>query len=527
MAPDCSRPGQVGAPGQGPIRRWLGCPAGTVGLVRRTQTDEVDGVETCYSGGCSDDVSWLGGSMSLTDGSNGALDLSVRGRRRKSSPFLLLALGLLAFAAIAGTAFFIWRPTTLRIAVGPAGSDDQKLVQALAQDFARDGRPLRLSLLTTAGPVDSIALLAAGEADLAVARADEEMPDGTSSVAILRKNMVVLWSASAHQGSKKDGKPKIKAIDDLVGHHVGVVGRTPVNVTLLRIILTESGVNPDKVTISQFNVGQIADMLRDSSIDAFMTVGPLDSKITSDAIAATARARGDPVFLPIDVSEAIAKKHPVYESEEIPGSSFSASPARPDDKVETIAVNHLIVAPQSLSESAVAAFIRQLFDIRPSLARELPIAARIEKPDTDKAAALPAHPAAAAFIDGTERTFMDKYSDYIWGVVLLLSVLGSASAGLRHYIKRDERRLNTLHREKLLAAISLVRKIDSLEELDRMQSEADDILRETLACFDDGAIEVGDLTAYALVLEQFHHAVVDRRAAIGAVAADLPRMRAR
>jgi hypothetical protein len=29
------------------------------------------------------------------------------------------------------------------------------------------------------------------------------------------------------------------------------------------------------------------------------------------------------------------------------------------------------------------------------------------------------------------------------------------------------------------------------------------------------------------VLEQFHHAVADRRAAISAVAADLPRMRAR
>jgi TRAP transporter TAXI family solute receptor len=474
-------------------------------------------------------LSRLGGNMSPSDGLNGAIDLSVRGRKPKSSPFLLLAIGLLAFAAIAGTAFVLLRPTTLRIAVGPSGSDDQRLVQALAQSFARDGSPVRLSLIATAGPIESIALLKDGNTDLAVARGDEEMPDGTTSVAVLRKNVVVLWSASGppRQGSKREAKPKIKTIDDLAGHRVGVVGRTEVNVTLLRVILTESGVNPEKVAISQFGVDQIAEMLRDPSIDAFMTVGPLDSKITADAIVATARTRGEPAFLPIDVSETIAKKHPLYESEEIPGSSFSASPARPDDKVETIAVNHLIVAPRALSENAVGAFIRQLFEVRPSLARELPIAARIEKPDTDKDAALPAHPAAAAFIDGNERTFMDRYSDYIWGAVLVFSVLGSASAGLRHYIKRDERRLNTLHREKLLAAISLVRKIDSLEELDTLQSEADDILRETLECFDDGAIEEGDLAAYGLVLEQFHHAVVDRRAAISGVAADVPRMRAR
>jgi hypothetical protein len=257
-----------------------------------------------------------------------------------------------------------------------------------------------------------------------------------------------------------------------------------------------------------------------------MTVGPLDSKITIDAIAATARDRGEPTFLPIDVSETIARKHPLYESEEIPGSAFTSSPARPDDTVETIEVNHLIVAPKSLSDNAVGAFIRQLFAVRPQLARELPTAAKIEKPDTDKDAALPAHPGAAAFIDGTERTFMDQYSDYIWGAVLLLSVIGSGSAALRHYIKRDERRLNTLHREKLLAAISLVRKIDSIEELDALQSEADDILRETLDYFDDGAIEEGDLTAYALVLEQFHHAVVDRRTAIAGSAVNMPRMRA-
>jgi len=362
-----------------------------------------------------------------------------------------------------------------------------------------------------------------------VVRADEEIPNGAGAVAILRKNVVVLWAPSGapRKGSKKDAKSKIKEIGDLEGHRVGVIGRTPVNVTLLRVILKESGVNPDKVTVSQFSITQTAEMVRDPSIDAFMAVGPLDSRITIEAITNTARLRGEPTFLAIDVSEALAHKHPLYESEEIPGSSFTSSPARPDDTVETVGVNHLIVAPKSLSDTTVGAFARALFTVRPTLAKEIPGAAKIEKPDTDKDAAIPAHPGAAAYIDGNERTFLDRYSDYIWGAVLLLSVLGSGSAWLRHYFKRDERRLNTEHRDKLLAAIAQVRKIDSIEELDVLQREADDILRETLDCYDDGAIEEGDLVAYNLVLEQFHHAVVERRAVIGAAAADLPRMRAR
>src|SRR5207245_7085743 len=107
----------------------------------------------------------------------------------------------------------------------------------------------------------------------------------------------------------------INGIDHLAGRRVGVTGRTQANVILLKVILTESGVNPDKVAVTQFATDQIAEMARDPTIDAFMAVGPLDSKITKDAIAATAASRGEPKFLPIDVSEALAQKHPLYESE--------------------------------------------------------------------------------------------------------------------------------------------------------------------------------------------------------------------
>jgi hypothetical protein len=257
-------------------------------------------------------------------------------------------------------------------------------------------------------------------------------------------------------------------------------------------------------------------MARDPTIDAIMTVGPLDSKVTSDAIAASASARGEPKFLPIEVSETIAQRHPLYKSDEIPGGSFSSLPARPDDTIETVSVNHLIIAPRSLSETTVGAFVRQLFTARQSLAKELPGAAQIEAPSTDKDAALPAHQGAAAYIDGTETTFLEKYSDYMWTAILLLSVLGSGGTFLRQYLRHDEREQNKLHRDRLLDTISKVRQAQTLEELAAMQCEADSILRETLERYDDGAIEEGALSALGLVMEQFDEAVVERRAAIGA-----------
>jgi TRAP transporter TAXI family solute receptor len=464
--------------------------------------------------------------MSSTDDPGETGFETPRGRKRRNSSLLMLAAGLLFFGIAAGALYYALRPVTLRIAVGPAGSDDQKLIQALAQTFSRDGSAVRLLPITTDGAVDSIALLTASKADLAVARGDLDMPADATSVAIVRKNVVVLWTPTGLPGKGRKQAAKINGLSDLVGHRVGVIGRTQANVTLLRVILTESGVNPDKVAVTQFGTNLIADMTRDPTIDAFMAVGPLDSKITVEAIAATARARGEPKFLPIEVSEAIAQKHPLYESEEIPGSTFNSAPARPDDKVETVSVNHLIVARSSLSETTVGAFVRQLFAVRQLIAKEVPGASHIEKPDTDKDAALPAHPGAAAFIDGTERTFLERYSDYFWAAILILSGLGSGGAWLRHYVKRDEREQNTLHRDKLLVMISKVRDVESAEDLAAMQRDVDEVLRETLECYDDGAIEDGDLSAFGLVLEQFHHAVADRRLAIGAAAPDMPRMRA-
>jgi TRAP transporter TAXI family solute receptor len=465
--------------------------------------------------------------MSSSDPSNSSGARPGR-RKRKDYALLVLAAGIFLFGAAAGGLYYILRPVTLRIAVGPPGSDDQKLIQALAQTFTRDGSPVRLSPITTEGAAESIALLTAKKTDLAVARGDLDLPGNAESVAILRKNVVVLWSVAGlpAKGAKKPPVPKIKELGDLPGHRVGVIGRTQANVTLLRVILTESGVNPDKVTVTQFATSQIAEMARDPTIDVFMAVGPLDSKITTEAIAATAKARGEPKFLPIDVSETIAKKHPLYEAEEIPGSTFSPLPARPEDKIDTVSVNHLIVAPKTLSDTAVGGFVRQLFTVRQSLAKEVPAASKIEKPDTDKDAALPAHQGAAAYIDGNERTFLEKYTDYIWGAILVLSGLGSGGAWLRHYLKRDEREKYAEHRDNLLAIITRVRQAETPEELAATQTEVDDVLREALDCYDDEAIEEGDLAAISLVLDQFNHAVTDRRVVLGAAASDLPRRRA-
>ena len=453
----------------------------------------------------------LSGSPSQTTS-----EAARRERRRSNFLLLVLAVGFLVFGAAAGALYYALRPDVLRIAVGPPGSDDDKVIQAMADTFGAESRAVRLRPIKTDGAVGSLALLGAGKADLAVGRGDLDMPAEAQTVAVVRKNFVVLWapSGAAGKSSKRKSPPRIKEVADLAGRRVGVIGRTPVNAALLRVILSASGVDADKVVVTHFGTDQTEELARDLSIDAFMAVGPLDSKITSDAVAATARLRGEPKFLAIETSEAIALRHPRYESEEIPPSIFNADPAWPGDKVETVSVSHLIVARKSLPETTVAAFFRQLFAVRQAIARQVPGAAHITKPDVDKDTELPVHRGAAAVIDGNERTFLDRYGDYFWFGLLLLSGIGSAVAWLRRYLNRDEIEETNSQRNRILAMVSSARTAGSSQELLALQREADVIIAETLACYDDGAIEEEELAAFGLVLGMLNNAIAERRATL-------------
>jgi TRAP transporter TAXI family solute receptor len=443
------------------------------------------------------------------------------GQRR--TMFITLAGILAVIGSLVGIYYFAMRPETLRIAVGPANSDDLKVVQALTQAFTQARGHVRLRLVQTDGAAASAKALEEGNVDLAIVRGDLDMPKNAQAVAILRKNVAVLWVPPSAKGKGKKSTPKITKIAQLAGHRVGVVGRTQANVNLLKVILQQYGVDLAKVDIVQFPATEAAESIRKETADAYLAAGPVNSKITADAINASTREGKSPKFLAIDSAEAIAQNHPAYEASEIPAGAFGGSPDKPDDEVKTISFSHHIVARKGLSDSTVATFTRQLFAIRQQLLAEFPLAAKIETPDTDKDAALPAHPGAAAFVDGEEKTFLDRYSDYIWWGLMALSALGSAGAWFAGYLKKDERNSNNSLRDRLVEMVGKARRSDSTDELDQMQSEADDILRDTLRCFDAGAIEEGALTAFSIALEQFHNAVADRKALLNSMPQNLQR----
>src|SRR5207302_7077921 len=242
------------------------------------------------------------------------------------------------------------RPVTVRIAVGPADSDDLRVVQALTQAFAHAHGVVRLRPMQTDGAAASAQALAESKADLAIIRGDLEVPKNAQAVATLRKNVAVLWVPPPAKTAKgKKAGPKLTKIAQLAGHRIGVVGRTQANVNLLRVILQQYGIDPSKIEIVQFPAAEAADAIRSQKADAYLAAGPVNSKITADAIAASTRDGSTPTFLAIDSAEAIAQNHPMYEASDIPAGAFGGAPAKPEDEVKTISFSHHIVARKGLS----------------------------------------------------------------------------------------------------------------------------------------------------------------------------------
>jgi TRAP transporter TAXI family solute receptor len=447
-------------------------------------------------------------------------------RRMLRHTWLVAIGGILALVGLAAAGvYFASQPTVLKVAVGPPNSEDLRVIQTIAQHFARERAAIRLRPIIKDGPAQAAAALDSGEADLAVVRRDVAMPQSGQAVAILRKNLVMFVapaSAAANKGKrgkKADETKKIEKIEHLAGRRLTVVGRSPANINLLKVILTQYGIPPEKVEVVQIDTTDVGTKIREARTDAIMLVGPVGSRITVEAVAAVTRDKEAPTFIPVDAAEAIAQRVAVYESTEIAAGAFGGAPQKPEEAVETIGFSHYIVARRSLDEGTAGEFTRLLLGARQSLSAELPAIGKIEPPDTEKGAAVAVHPGAAAFIDGEQKSFFERYNDWIYYGLMLLSFVGSAAAWLMNYSKVDDRAKKLTLLSRLLDLMQEARQASSLDALEQLQAEADAILQATIRQVENENLDQTALQAFSLTLQQTRGAIAERRALLMAAPA--------
>jgi TRAP transporter TAXI family solute receptor len=414
--------------------------------------------------------------------------------------WLIILAGGFALAGMTAFVFHYYaQPTTLRIAVGPPKGEDARLLAAIAGQLGRDRASVRLRIVEKGGPEDTATAIDKNEADLAVVRHDLAMPTTGQAVAILRREVIAIIAMPG---------VAIEKISDLAGRKVGVIGRGRKNLALLDTVLLQYDIH--QVQAVPVDPDDIAAAAREG-VEVIFVTSSLTGRTITEAIAIASRD-GAPKFIAIDESEAIAQRHPTYESKEIVAGAFGAS--KPSETIETIGLSYYIMARNSLGEDLVGEVARLLLAVRPILAAEFPAVNRIEAPATDKDAPVAVHPGAAAYYDGEQKTFFDRYGDMIYWLVMLLSLAGSGAAALAGYAKAGDRGKKLVLLNRLLDLMKMARQAENVASLDRIETEADEILATAVGEAEKHDLDQPAMAAYSLALDQLRAAVADRRAAL-------------
>lgn len=419
---------------------------------------------------------------------------------------VITAAALVALGGAAAALYVYSRPTTLRVAV-PQLAEDTRLISAAEHLFSHQHEPVRLRLSPVADSTASAAALESEAADLAVVRSDFSMPASAQTLVILHRNAALLIAP---------GGSRLKRVSDLRGKRIGVVheiSSVEANARLLETIFVQYDMPFKSVAIVPLTPNEVGGAIAANKIDAIFSVAVPQSGLTSDVVGAISAVSGKPpVFIPISEAKAIAKRVPALEPMEVVQGAFGGDPPRPAQSLDTVGVAYLLVARSTLKDSVAGDVTRLFLSHRAVIARAAPLANSIEAPSTEKTAVVPVHQGSADYLEGTEHSFFEKYSDTIYIGAMLLSLVGSGAAALASRLNVHSHERTEHLTERLLEILKSVRCASTMAELDAFERETDEVLTQTLAERRLRNVEAPGVHLVTLALDQTRRAIEDQRA---------------
>ena len=415
----------------------------------------------------------------------------VRSNRRQLLLFAALTL-ILTVATVWGGRAWVRNSETLTFAVGDANSLDARFAAKLAAVLKNSSSRLRLKIVPNADSAKALAQFDRRQADLAVLRTDTKVPPRARALAILEHDVLLLISP---------GGKKIKSLAELKKKKIAVLADGDNNVAFVRTILEISD-NADggpRVQMAPPN-STIDKLFASGAYGAAIAIAHA-SKIVKDKSYEQSARRGGFTLNAIDEAKALARKNPGISEETLTAGMLSSAPAIPDDDLDTIGLQWLLVAQSRMSSTTAGDLARTIYENKAELALADGFASRIEPADTDKDAFIVAHQGAAEYINDDTKSFMDRYSDLLYLGAASLSVIGSIFAGIYTKFTRVAPEKAGELATAILDIGERVEHADSLDRLEALQDELEAILRGAVIGLRDGTISSDGLDTFRLGYE--------------------------
>ncbi len=359
----------------------------------------------------------------------------VRSNRRQVVLFAVLTL-ILSIATVWGTRIWLKDSETLVFAVGDANGPEARFAAKLATVLKNNAPRLRLKIVPNADSAKALAQFDRRQAELAVLRTDAKVPPHARAIAILEHDIVLLISPP--------GK-KIKSLAELKKKKIAVLADSDNGATFVRNILDMSD-NSDAASRVQMAPPNSAfdKLFASGGFGAAVVIAHASAIVKDKRYEQYAKAGGFTLNA-IDEAKALARRIPGITEETLATGMVSSSPAIPDDDLDTIGLQWLLVAQSKMSTVTAGDLARAIYENKAELALEDGFASKIEPAVTDKDAFVIAHQGAAEYINDETKSFMDRYSDMMYLGAGALSVIGSIFAAIYTKITRIvDRRIGNL-----------------------------------------------------------------------------------
>ena len=232
-------------------------------------------------------------------------------------------------------------------------------MSAIAARMASSNSPVRLKVIDKGNTVEAVKSFMAGEADLAIARADAPGVSTARAVLVMTHAVVLIISLTS----------SIDSVEDLKGKTVGVVG-ADINRQIVSDITKEYDLDHAKVRFIDVAFSDAAKAIQAKQVHAILMVMPISPRylaLLRDLFPRNAKFK--PTLIPIDSAGAIAAIARAYESYDLPKGTLRGLPPMPDEDLTTLRVPFYLVAKQSLDNDIVEALAKAIMDARRDLSR--------------------------------------------------------------------------------------------------------------------------------------------------------------
>jgi TRAP-type uncharacterized transport system substrate-binding protein len=398
---------------------------------------------------------------------------------------------ILTLATVWGGRIWFRHSETLVFATGDASGVEARFAAKLASVLKNNNSKLRLKVVANADNGKAVAQFDRRQADLVVLRTDSKLPARARAIAILEHDVLLLISPK--------GK-KIKSLAALKKMKIAVIGDN--SDAFVRKILDLSDNSDTASRVQPLPANSALDKVLASGGYGAVGVIAHASKIVKDkSYEQYARRAGGFTLNAVDEADVITRKNPGISDEKVTTGMLSSTPLIPEDDVDTIGLQWLLVAQSKLATGLAGELARLIYENKADLALQDGFAGKIEPADTDKDAFIVAHPGAAEYINDDTKSFMDRYSDAMYLGVAALGIIGSIFAGIYTKVTRIAPEKASELATAVLDVGERIEHAHTMDELEALQDELEATLRGAVIGLRDGTISGDGLDTFRLGYE--------------------------